>query len=152
MYHDPVTFLGTGLGESKEQIQEYIYGRYKRNGVKLMVSAFGATEEPEREGYGAVECGEKFVKFVRENKMDGVDIDYEDSESFRNGTGEQWVSTFTRVVRAAFPFLIISHAPQSPYFSPPFGPRGGYHTVNTLVGEWIDFYNVQFYNQVNETY
>ena len=76
VYHDPVAFLGTQLGETKEEIQDYIYSRYKNAGVKLMVSAFGATEEPVKEGLDAVTCGNTFVKYISENKLDGVDIDY----------------------------------------------------------------------------
>ncbi len=59
---------------------------------------------------------------------------------------------FTQQLRRALPFYIISHAPQAPYFSPGYAPRGGYLTVNNVVGKFIDFYNIQFYNQGNSTY
>jgi hypothetical protein len=147
VYSDPVTFMGTELGETKEEIQDYIYQKYKGGKVKLLVSAFGATEMPVENGLDAEECGKKFVEFLQSNRYDGADIDFEDSLAFRNGTGEQWVSTFTRKVRQAFPFTILTHAPQAPYFSPPFGPNGSYTQINRLVGRYVDFYNVQFYNQ-----
>jgi len=80
-----------------------------------------------------------------------LDIDFEDSQSFINGAGENWLIVFTRQLRASLPFHIISHAPQAPYFSPDFAPTGSYLTVNKHVGKFIDFYNIQFYNQGNNT-
>lgn len=50
------------------------------------------------------------------------------------------------------PTQIISHAPQAPYFKNEYYPKGGYVTVNQQVGNLIDFYNVQFYNQDNTQY
>lgn len=81
-----------------------------------------------------------------------MDIDYEDSEAFHNATGEDWVITFMRKLRSELPFHIISHAPQGPYFTPGFAPNGAYREINRLIGNSIDFYNVQFYNQGNTTY
>jgi len=57
-----------------------------------------------------------------------------------------------RQIRRKLPFHIVSHAPQGPYFSPSFAPKGAYLTINNLVDKFIDFYNVQFYNQGNTTY
>lgn len=50
------------------------------------------------------------------------------------------------------PNHIISHAPQGPYFKSEYYPKGGYVTVNKEVGNLIDFYNVQFYNQGDTKY
>lgn len=55
--------------------------------MKLLVSAFGASENPDNESLSACECGAKFVEFIDNNKLDGIDIDYEDSYSFIKGTG-----------------------------------------------------------------
>ena len=52
----------------------------------------------------------------------------------------------------------ISHAPQSPYFGPIgdsttwAGILGGYTLVDQNVGNLIDFYNIQFYNQGETCY
>ena len=54
-------------------------------------------------------------------------------------------------LRLALPFHIISHAPQTPYFCPGFAPSGSYLKVNKQVGKFIDFYNIQFYNQGEST-
>jgi chitinase len=50
------------------------------------------------------------------------------------------------------PFHIISHAPQAPYFSPSFSPKGAYRTLKTVFSNIVDFYNLQYYNQGNTTY
>lgn len=57
-----------------------------------------------------------------------------------------------RQLRNKLPFHIVSHAPQGPYFSPFFSSTGAYLQVDEKVGHYIDFYNIQFYNQVGTTY
>lgn len=57
---------------------------------------------------------------------------------------------FTQTLRDNLdPDLIITHAPQSPYFT--YNTLtynyGAYLAVHEAVGDIIDFYNVQFYNQ-----
>jgi len=91
---------------------------------------------------------------VTNNKLDGVDIDYEDTQAFKAGTGEQWLITFTRRLRALLPLAIITHALQGPYFinSPSLFRNGAYRKVHAEVGSLIQFYNVQFYNQDSTSY
>ena len=50
------------------------------------------------------------------------------------------------------PTQTITHAPQAPYFKNEYYPKGGYYTVDKEVGNLIDFYNVQFYNQGDTKY
>jgi chitinase len=50
------------------------------------------------------------------------------------------------------PTHVISHAPQAPYFAGNHYKNGGYQTVHAKVGNLIDFYNIQFYNQEATTY
>jgi chitinase len=50
------------------------------------------------------------------------------------------------------PNHIITHAPQAPYFKQEYYRNGGYKTVDDRVGNTIDFYTVQFYNQGNTRY
>ena len=57
---------------------------YARKGIKLMVSAFGATEKPTTFGYKAVDCANKLADYVSKNQLDGVDIDWEDTAAFQN--------------------------------------------------------------------
>lgn len=46
VYSNPITYLGTDLGNTKSEIQSYIKDLYTNNSVKLLVSAFGASEFP----------------------------------------------------------------------------------------------------------
>jgi len=71
------------------------------------------------------------------------------------GIGEAWLINITNVLRSKLPSpkYIISHAPQAPYFmGAPQYRNGGYLTVDKEVGDKIDFYNIQFYNQGTSSY
>jgi len=46
----------------------------------------------------------------------------------------------------------VTHAPQAPYFKNDFYKNGGYITVDKEVGDLINFYNIQFYNQGDSKY
>lgn len=116
------------------------------------MSAFGASEFPVSDGLNAVECGKKMVEFMGSNLIDGIDVDFEDNQAFKLNVAEQWVNVFMRQVRKTYPFHIISHAPQAPYFDANYTKSGAYLTINKVTGKFIDFYNVQFYNQGNTTY
>jgi GH18 family chitinase len=58
---------------------------FTNNGVKLIVSAFGSTQSPTSAGINAVDCATKLAAFVIDNQFDGVDIDWEDTPSFKKG-------------------------------------------------------------------
>lgn len=76
VYNDPVTYFGTNLGQNKSEIQTYIKQKFAASSVKLLVSAFGASENPVHENLSASECGAKFVEYIDNNSLDGVDIDF----------------------------------------------------------------------------
>jgi len=78
-----------------------------------------------------------------------VDLDYEDNEAMNAGKGEQWIITCTKTLRQYLPveYYILTQAPQAPYFSTTQYIGGGYTYVDKEVGDLIDWYNVQFYNQ-----
>ena len=135
-------------GTTNAEIQATLKKNFTNAGVKLMVSAFGATQAPTSLGVDAVDCGLKLAKFVTDNLFDGVDIDWEDTPAFKNGVGEDWLITLTKTLRANLPAdAIITHAPQGPYFSKGLYPKDAYLTIEQQIGSMIDFYNVQFYNQ-----
>lgn len=72
-----------------------------------------------------------------------------------NGKGEAWIIECTKAARAVLPKgkYYLTHAPQAPYFiGKPFYKNGGYVTVHEAVGDLIDWYNIQFYNQGDTTY
>lgn len=62
-----------------------------------MVSAFGSTDNPTNQDPELV-C-EKLAKFVIDNNLDGVDLDYEDNAAMENGTGEDWLIKCTKKLR-----------------------------------------------------
>lgn len=138
-------------GTTNREIQAALKKNFTRAGVKLLVSAFGATQNPTTAGYDPVDCANQLAKFVIDNQLDGVDIDWEDTGAFQkaDGSGEYWLITLTKTLRSKLPAsAIITHAPQGPYFSGAvLYPKGGYLAVDKAVGSMIDFYNVQFYNQ-----
>ncbi|KAJ3011826.1 UNVERIFIED_CONTAM: hypothetical protein HDU68_001495 [Siphonaria sp. JEL0065] len=123
---------------------------YHFTGKVIMVSAFGATENPTSDKLDPVQTAKNLAAFVKQYGFDGADIDYEDNEGMKIG-GEAWLVTFTQQLRELLPRpqYIISHAPQAPTFSSDqrLYPNGGYIAVDKQVGALIDFYNVQFYNQ-----
>jgi chitinase len=142
-------------GNSNSAVQAAWKKLYNNAGIKVLVSAFGATEFPTSAGVDPVACGNSLANFVLQNNLDGVDLDWEDTAAFQHGTGEAWLITLTKTLRQKLPKgrYIISHAPQAPYFTgAPTYPKGGYLTVDREVGNLIDFYNVQFYNQGSSTY
>lgn len=68
------------------------------------------------------------------------------------GKGEQWLIDFTIALRKVIPDHIITHCPQAPYFKSQYYPNGGYVTVHKAVGDIINFYMLQFYNQGDTKY
>lgn len=143
-------------GNTTQAIQSHWIRQYHASGMKILVSAFGATEFPTTAGIDPVQCGTDLANFVKLNNLDGVDLDYEDSGAMERGTGENWLISITRRLRELLPKeqgYIITHAPQAPFFMGTSKyPMGGYLTVHREVGHLIDFYNIQFYNQGTSSY
>ncbi|KAH8825673.1 glycoside hydrolase family 18 protein [Flagelloscypha sp. PMI_526] len=132
-----------------------VKAEYAAAGIKIVVSCFGSTDVPTSSGADATATAQKFAAWVKQYNLDGIDVDYEDFGAFdsQSGSAENWLITFTTVLRANLPAstYIISHAPVAPWFSPTAYAGGGYLKVHKSVGSSIDWYNVQFYNQgVNE--
>ena len=46
MYGNLAEYFGTQLGVDNEMTQKYMRNLYKKAGVKLLISAFGASENP----------------------------------------------------------------------------------------------------------
>ena len=95
---------------------------YSDAGISIMVSAFGETEHPTTDGVDPVDIANRIAQFVLDNKLDGVDVDYEDVTAMDKGDGsaEAWVSTFTTAIRQKLPQgqFILSHAPIAPWMAP----------------------------------
>ncbi|EPQ57162.1 glycoside hydrolase [Gloeophyllum trabeum ATCC 11539] len=130
---------------------------YESAGIKLLVSAFGATETPTTSGVDAVTAANSMADFVKKYELDGIDVDYEDFDAINKGDGkaEQWLIDFTTQLRSQLPAsdYIITHAPVAPWFrNDGHYTGGGYIKVDKEAGSSIDWYNIQFYNQGTDEY
>lgn len=66
IWKDPLYYMGADnpFGSTNGDIQKKLKKIYNDNGVKIMISAFGATEHPTSSGMGAVYCANKLGEFV----------------------------------------------------------------------------------------
>ena len=130
--------------------KKWFKSRYAGAGMKLMVSVFGATDTPQSLGKDPVQLGKTIAAFVKKNGLDGVDVDYEEMDLFAQGRSANWLIALTKSLRAELPSpdYIITHAPVAPWFNSQMYPEG-YTKIHNHVGNLIDWYNVQFYNQQN---
>ncbi|KAF9648685.1 glycoside hydrolase family 18 protein [Thelephora ganbajun] len=132
-----------------------IKSQYAAAGIKLVVSAFGSTDAPTSAGLDPVALATTMGNWVKKYHLDGIDVDYEDFGAMDGGTAEAWLVSFTRQLRVILPSssgYILTHAPVAPWFSPGIYKHGAYLTVHREVGDLIDWYNIQFYNQGNTEY
>ncbi|PCH44329.1 glycoside hydrolase family 18 protein [Wolfiporia cocos MD-104 SS10] len=131
-----------------------IKSEYADAGISLMVSCFGSSDTPTSSGDDPTTLAQTFAAWVQEYDLDGIDVDYEDFDAFDAGTAEAWLVTFTTELRSLLPAgdYILTHAPVAPWFSPTMWTNGGYIEVDSQVGDLIDWYNVQFYNQGTTEY
>ncbi|SJL03805.1 related to Chitinase A precursor [Armillaria ostoyae] len=151
-----------------------IKAQYAAAGIKLIVSVFGSTDKPTSSGANATTTAITMAEWVKRYNLDGIDVDYEDFKAVNAGDGraEPWIIAFTKELRRQLPQgeYILTHARQdfifsenisvwltcvyllavAPWFTSDSG--GAYRTVHTAVGDSIDWYNVQFYNQGSTEY
>ena len=148
-----ITYVSTDnpWGSTTAEVQQAWLTAYHNAGKKVLVSCFGATEFPTSEGYDAVQTAQQIAQFVQTNQLDGVDLDYEDNTAMDSGVGVSWVINCTSTLASLLPGAIITHAPQAPYFMSSYA-LGGYLTIDKQVGQYISWYNVQFYNQGSSDY
>ena len=165
VWSDAVYYFGTDseFGSTTQEIQANLRKRYHQQNAKVLVSAFGATIEPTTHYIDPEAVGENLAMFVIENQLDGVDLDYEDNAAMEAGTAVPWLITMTkamlRIFASSAPGQIfeISHAPQAPYFMDGKYPQNYvdlyYSSVGDgTVGDYLDFFNIQFYNQGTSDY
>jgi len=65
----------------------------------ILVSAFGANENPTTAGKDANLTCTNLAQFVLDNNYDGVDLAWYDDDALIAGTGEAWLITCTKVLR-----------------------------------------------------
>jgi chitinase len=84
---------------------------YHDAGVLITVSVGGATDTPTTDGVDPAAAAMTAAQFVKDFLLDGVDVDYEDTQALFNGDAVQWLITYTRTLRAALPAgSVMSHA------------------------------------------
>ena len=125
--------------------------RFHEAGAKVLIAAGGANEAPvtsdPEDGFF---YGQQVAQFALEYGFDGIDFDIENIPNGQPELTSEWLAAATIAAHLVYPGAIISHAPQAPYFSPV--QAYGYLEVNEKVGDLIDSYNIQFYNQEAATY
>lgn len=118
IWANPVKYFGaeSQFGKTNQEIQLNLKKKYNDAGIKVMISAFGATEFPTTAGKDPVATAKSLGNFVLANHLDGVDIDWEDNAAMEAGKGEAWLISFQTELRSLLPNHTITHAPQGPYF------------------------------------
>lgn len=127
--------------------------KLKANGQKVLISFGGG--EMSSVAYSKIAGHEKelaisIAEFIKNNNLDGIDIDFEDTASFTgnaNYDGVAFLVNLTQALRSELPSsqYLITHAPQPPYLEIGSG-MDGYVKIMQQVGNSIDWLNVQFYN------
>jgi len=92
------------------------------------------------------------ASMVKSLNITSVDLDIESIPTISAYTGSYtdisnylgWLSQYLKQNG----ITTVSHAPQTPYFDPLTGGEWGnlYYTVDGTFGQYIDFYNIQYYN------
>ena len=98
----------------------------------------------------------QMVYWVGKLGVNGVDIDFEDSDAFvEDGSGGfvagyngiQFLSDLTsELYQNLPPGSVITHAPQIPYWLDVEHNSAPYRQINEQAGQYIIWYNTQFYN------
>jgi len=136
-------------------------------GAVIMFAAGGATDNPypwsgDPTTDGTV-YGTALAKFAVAHSLDGVDFDLENIQPGFNAGGlkgedlVKWMVAANIAVKSINSSLLVSHAPQAPYFGPVGGSlwpgtTGGFTSVYAKAPNAIDFFNLQFYNQGHGCY
>lgn len=90
--------------------------RYNKYGIRLGVAVFGAADAPQSNGNDPVVLARTIAAFVKQNNLQGVDVDYEEFDLLTDWSGKAaaWLVPFTQTLRVELPRpqYYISHARQ----------------------------------------
>jgi chitinase len=152
--------------------RQTLLNKIKGYNMFLMASFGGATSFPN--GFQQILNSPKYsdptvlandlVTFLYNNNIPGIDLDIENIPSI--GTYSNTINlvnylgelsqSIKSISTEKFGYqILVSHAPQSPYFNgtPTYSNFGNiYNQIEYLYGSGIDFYNIQYYNQGNSDY
>ncbi|KAJ6517276.1 glycoside hydrolase family 18 protein [Mycena vitilis] len=128
-----------------------IKASYAKAGIKLVVSFGGDQDAPTTAGVDPKTAATTAAKWVKDNDLDGLDVDYEDFDAMNNGKGPQWLIEFTTQLRAELGSnYLITLAPIAAWWGAD-AAGGGYRAIHKAVGTMINWYNIQFYNYNDTT-
>lgn len=84
LWASPSTYFRTRstFGSTDSQIRANIKRIYNIHGIKLMVAAFGPSQNPTSSGYNPIICATKLASYVNTYDLDGVDINWQDTAAF----------------------------------------------------------------------
>lgn len=134
-----------------------IVDRIHTAGKRVMLGFGGGTMASQHyRNYAGREAdlAEALADVVKDNGLDGIDIDWEDTAGFTmprqvGYNARDFLIKLTTELRDRLPQgqYEISHAPQPPYLTASGGTAiTGYNDVLRSVGDEIDFLNMQYYN------
>lgn len=129
-----------------------LVGEIHKNGACILVSAGGATGA----GTDGID-GTTIATWAKSQYLDGVDFDIETGFVGVNNWPQSYVDSLVTITNNARNVLgetgVITHAPLAAWFGPVgntttwVGPSGGYTGLYQTVGNNIDWFNIQYYNQ-----
>lgn len=134
--------------QASETQRKAIVNAYNKAGIRLGMAVFGETDSPLSNGEDPNRLADRISDFVKKYNLQGVDVDFEEYDAFERKIATRWLIPLTRRLRARLPKnqYYLSHAPIAPLFNTDSYPLG-YTWVEKRIGDLIDFYNIQFYNQ-----
>ena len=143
---------------AKKEVLAYAHSK----GAKILLSAAGSTEAIE-DFFGSdplangIEYGTEMAKRAITLGLDGVDFDMEltpqNYAPFESGEFQKFTKGCALGVNTVDLNLIVSFAPQGPYFATwTRDPELGYTALMKDDSLKIDFVNIQFYNQGDKFY
>lgn len=139
--------------KASQQQRDDLKGRYRKAGIKLVLSVGGADDKTVSKGLNAGDYARKIAAFAKKYSFDGVDFDYEEFDIFGQKRVLTWLVDFTNTLRGELGCdAIVTHAPIAPWFSTKDYPSGSYVELHKRAGDSINWYNIQYYNQGRDAY
>jgi hypothetical protein len=149
------------------QQQQDLQTHAKNNNINIMFSFGGATSFSDSSGFlGLVDSvpvetlTDQLLTILNDNNMIEIDLDIENinASSYNDPNNikmYEYLGELSKLIKnnAQNPSkpIIVCHAPQTPYYN--LSLYGFiYNSLEYYYGEYIDFYNIQFYNQGSGAY
>ena len=125
---------------------------YHNAGKLLMVAAFGDTDS-NLSGMDPWLLASNISTFVNDNKLDGVDVNFEDFNCFNSNPEVciDWIVTLVEELHAKLARAIITLAPVAPWFST-HSYNGAWLKIHERIKDKVAWYNIQYYNQGVNSY